>query len=330
LFFDIRSRLGLPNVQGSPTFVGLRTLLDFSLSHLGLMAFMFLDYFDPQTDFSTRMGFELYFPDIFQKYSFRGLAIPEFVEPWLSGTFADIRTQDQILHENDHLVSWSDVHNLFAVIEALFEVVSSPDLLAHFRTIAEQASQEQYTNPGTDSIDPTSEPTGPAQLQNLKAFVYRFWVEVIGGGNIDQLRYFLSNALAMQIIPYMLADMLLSDMSSNALELAQRVSQLPGFIQVVNAYPANAPDYFEFILIFATNWSPEGYESLLRDAQRAGNVDVTRLYLCLTMQGPNDAWDEFAEIFPLQLPVDIEAWYLANGPKCAQLSNRLDRFHMIP
>ncbi|KAJ1976384.1 hypothetical protein H4R35_002728 [Dimargaris xerosporica] len=74
-------------------------------------------------------------------------------------------------------------------------MLDSDDLLQNFENIINQASAAQQGNQGTNSENQTLMTTGDAQSMNPRAFLYQFWLEVIGGGEIEQLRYYLTNVL---------------------------------------------------------------------------------------------------------------------------------------
>ncbi|KAJ1976467.1 hypothetical protein H4R35_002684 [Dimargaris xerosporica] len=289
----------------------------------------FLAYLDPRTPIEVRDQLEREFPDLFQKYSFRGLVLPDFVQPWLLG-FEAVLYQDRTDHSLHSLGRRLNIAKLLRVIEALFSVVTSDDLLDNIRAMTEQAMQEQQGTLATNTISSMPEAIEPVQLQHFKPFVYWFWLKVIGGGNIDQLRYYLGNLLALRTIPYIFAEMLQSGKNDDALKLAQSVSQLPGFIQAVSAYPANAPNYFEFIVMYAIGWQVAGYVDLAHAAQRAGNVNVERLYLCAMQDLPDYPWNKLVETFPLELPADPDTWQYENDLQCMLFLSSLDRNFLLP
>ncbi|KAJ1965489.1 hypothetical protein H4R35_007058, partial [Dimargaris xerosporica] len=221
IFAELRSSLGLPALQGSPTFVGLHTLLEGGQYELLIVTNDFISY-----------------------------------------------------------IELRDVDDIVTVIEALFAVFNSSDSLDNFRVIAEQASHEQQGSPDPDVNDQAPVAAVLAQPRVHKALIYRFWVEVIGGNNINQLRYYLCNLLAFDVILKIINQMLGSGRNDDALELAQRLSQLPGVIQVINAFPANVPSYFEVFILRVTLEQSAGFEDLPHTAQIAGSVDVALLYKC--------------------------------------------------
>ncbi|KAJ1961951.1 hypothetical protein H4R35_007398, partial [Dimargaris xerosporica] len=211
VFYRLRHRLGLPPVRGPPTLVGLRTLLDGAHFEFRGMAFNFLEYFQAislDTD-DSRLYYEAIYPDLFLKYSFQDMAIPNFVKPWINVEFSveDI-PPDSVRHSIAKLGLDASITQLGSVVEALFAVLSSPDLLDNFRTITTRMFPKQQRSQGAHPVNPAPTPANPAKHQQLYAFMHQLWLEVIGGGNLDQLRYYLCNMLAFDVIPSLLGQVL--------------------------------------------------------------------------------------------------------------------------
>ncbi|KAJ1970490.1 hypothetical protein H4R34_006043, partial [Dimargaris verticillata] len=183
-----------------------------------------------------------------------------------------------------------DIGIIVDVIKALFEELNSDDLLANFRTLAEQKGPAQQDNQDVDSTNRVTIKNIPVAYENFREFLFRFWLEIIGGDNVDQLRYYLTNMLVFDTIPLIISQVLESRRYDKAVDLAQQISQLPAYtdfvaehfqpkpnhlesvdvhpatapnlFELASVYPAIVPNYFEFIMFYVT--------------KRYGPVDVVR------------------------------------------------------
>ncbi|KAJ1978799.1 hypothetical protein H4R35_001759, partial [Dimargaris xerosporica] len=134
---------------------------------------------------------------------------------------------------------------LFDVVEALFYVLNSLKLMDNFRAVADQIAQEQQEMHSADSSDPAI--ANQVRPQDFRVFMNQFWLEFIGRGGVKQLRYYLFNFLAYDVIPRILGQVLESPNSSKVMNLADRISKIPYFTRFVETCSTNAPNYFEFI-----------------------------------------------------------------------------------
>ncbi|KAJ1973743.1 hypothetical protein H4R35_003959 [Dimargaris xerosporica] len=160
------------------------------------------------------------------------------------------------------------------VIAAFFEVLRSDGLLKAFQAKAEQA-QKEYDD--SQNVEPPSQSSmAPGRVLALKyrAYVYQLWLEVVGGNDAGQLRYYLRNLLVFQMIPGIIGQVLESATHGNtvdhtkyadALTLAEQIHQIPRFTEIAKAYRKNAPNYFEFIMIYATERKLEGFDGYHED-----------------------------------------------------------------
>ncbi|KAJ1981486.1 hypothetical protein H4R35_000700 [Dimargaris xerosporica] len=256
--------------------------------------------------------FDLQYPDLFQKRSLREWTIPDAVQPWISKEAIRKFQQGGNQPSLSKLGLESGIDHLFAVVEALFEVLKDKTLLRNFQIIApnDQALQ---------ALD-------PAQPQDIRAFMDWCWLKVIGGNNIDLLRYYLGNILVFQIIPDIIRQMLDVNRYTEALELVQRISDIPGFIWVVKESLVNAPNYFEYIIIRAACQEPIVDKKILHDAQHAGQVEVDRLYKCFGGHEPDSPYNALETIFSLQRPDNPEAGQSENQMLCQPLTAKYLRF----
>ncbi|KAJ1971009.1 hypothetical protein H4R34_005878 [Dimargaris verticillata] len=305
--YDLRRSLGLPDMAGSSTQVGLRTLLDGAQLEYRGITHSFISYlsFAASDPTGGRDTFELDFPDLFQKYTFQQLDLPPFVAPWLEVEYDErAASPDNVMHSLINLGSRSGNKYIVAVIKALFEMLGSPELLASFQAL----------------VGPV-----PGAQQNFRAFMHQLWLEVIGGGKGDQLQCFLGNMLAKDVIPGIVSQMLRSGRHAEALSLAKQLGTIDGFVQAVDAYPENAPNLFEFVVIYATARRLDGLDTLLPAAQRSGSADVQMLYNCFEEAGPNSPWKALVRTFHLEPLADAAAWQLANEVQCKPLVSKYMR-----
>ncbi|KAJ1976637.1 hypothetical protein H4R34_003903, partial [Dimargaris verticillata] len=134
-----------------------------------------------------------------------------------------------------------------------------------------------------------------------------------------RLSYYLSNMLAFNVIPRIIGQALDSDSRDNGkynkvLELVQQISQLPDFTERFGPKSVNAPNYFEFIVLYATGQKLENREKLLPIAQKEGRVDVSFLYYCFNQLSKSFlvdgwyAWDGSDGYFKIKLTEYATHW----------------------
>ncbi|KAJ1984420.1 hypothetical protein H4R34_000683, partial [Dimargaris verticillata] len=199
----------------------------------------------------------------------------------------------------------SETKYLVRVVEALFEMLYSDDLLENFQVIVGPAPNEQR---GEESVVSTHQAleviVQRGFCKEFHAFSLWFLLEVIGGGKIDQLRYYLLNMLASTVIPNIIHQVLKSKRITEALELARQISQLPSFKRAVAAYLENAPNYFEFIIDYAARVDLKGFKALLYEAKQLGNIDVQFMHNCHNHCGLSPMMPLLGVILGLQYPSD--------------------------
>ncbi|KAJ1972449.1 hypothetical protein H4R34_005404, partial [Dimargaris verticillata] len=256
VFYNLRIHLDLNRVPGSSDFVGLHTLLDGAHLEYRKITWDFLTYLNPvdSSQRAERDYLETNYPDRFQTYFRRKVVIPSFVNEWFD---TDFNHRGVLLSEAKHSLANlglnPDVDHIVDVVTALFEALDSPKLLENFRTITTQSFP---TLQDGRAVDWTVQASQLAQLKptTFRAFMHRFWLDVIGGNDEHQLRYFLCNMLAYDVIPHMLAQVLQSGKYAEAVKLAKQisktlgVSEIPGSTKEDKPNPKDTPDYFEFIV----------------------------------------------------------------------------------
>ncbi|KAJ1975029.1 hypothetical protein H4R34_004492 [Dimargaris verticillata] len=283
-----------------------------------------MNQFEGTARLSQRLVYDVKNKRLSKPYSFRELAIPSFAEPWIFGGFNKDFQQGTAQWGLSHLDM--ETGELVTVIEALVVVVNSAALLDNFELIAAQASQAQQGHLDRDSNRHALTATGPAQPHDFGAFMYRFWLVIIGGNSIDQLRYYLNHVLANQVIPNIFVRLLESDKHAEALALARGVSRIHGLARAARAYPANALNYFELIVLYVTSRRCNGFEVLVRDIHDAGSIDLQSLYWCYEGYERDSWWSIFETIIPLQPPPDPIAWQRDNRAQCTSLKTKYARF----
>ncbi|KAJ1966499.1 hypothetical protein H4R35_006974 [Dimargaris xerosporica] len=312
VFYDLRRQLGLPAMAGPSTVVGLHTLLEGAQLEYRGMTRNFIAYLDAVASGSTagQAAFELDFPDLFQSHRFRKQDLPPFVMPWLEVEFDEKPVApDSVKHSLANLGLTCGTRYIAEAVKALLEMLFSPDLLANFRAIAGLGPAEQQGAASTD----------PVQPRNYQAFMRRLWLEVIGGGNVGQLRYYLGNLLANDVVPGIISQVLRSGRHAEALELAEQAGQSENLATIAQAYPTNAPNYFEFIVIYATVRRLAGLDALLPVAHRKGKVDALLLCSCFEEPRPDSPWKALKRILRLQPAVDATPGQTASEARCQPL-----------
>ncbi|KAJ1973163.1 hypothetical protein H4R35_004260, partial [Dimargaris xerosporica] len=278
MFASIRQYLGLPIIQGKVLhqylvksgnqgkfeLVGLHTLLDGVQVPLRQMAYSSQLYLWDKRLGNSKLPdyFESTYPQLFGKYPFPDVTTLDFALPWINVQLTEVTVSpDRLKHSLFNLGRNLGVERTVGVIAAFFEVLRSDGLLNAFQVKVEQV-QKEYDD--SQNVEPPNQSSmTPDQVLALKyrAYVYRFWLEVIGNNNVNQLRYYLRNLLVFQVIPGIIGQVLESATHGNtvdhtkytdALTLAKQIHQIPCFAKIAKTYRQNAPNYFEFILIYAT------------------------------------------------------------------------------
>ncbi|KAJ1975206.1 hypothetical protein H4R34_004424 [Dimargaris verticillata] len=268
IFYNLRQRLKLPAIRGMPDFVGLHTLLDGAQLDFRKLFYDYCTYFkhSASNGQSWQDRMDLRYPDRFLAYPLRNVAMPPLTTSCRDFPL-DMKpiTSNKIKHGLVNLGHASpglkpDIQHIIDVVTAFFEALGSLKLLANFKDIVKQASKDFQDSQFLASTDPPSITPGQLLSKEFRAFVYQFWVEVIGNNNEERLRYFLHNLLAFHVIPSIIGQVLESDKSvepdepgryDDTLELAKQIHEIPGFKLVVKSYAENAPNYFEFIMVSA-------------------------------------------------------------------------------
>ncbi|KAJ1980035.1 hypothetical protein H4R35_001286 [Dimargaris xerosporica] len=210
-----------------------------------------------------------------------------------------------------------------AMVEELFEVLASRDLLTNFQAIVDPRRPGPHSSEGGETTDQTPAAANPMQLWDFDVFMHRFWLKVIGGDNAKQLRYYLSNMLVFNVIPQIIGQVLESGERDKALEkalkLADEISQLGGITTFIQDHPGNVPNYFEFIMLYATMQQFDNLDSLLPVIQQKGDVKVYQLYNCFAGFEEEFSLHTWEDIFSLKLPSDFGQWLDENQRDCNPL-----------
>ncbi|KAJ1971148.1 hypothetical protein H4R35_005439 [Dimargaris xerosporica] len=211
--------------------LGLRTLLEGAQIELRSTVKKFHDYLNSHS--RRRDDFDLEYPDLFQQYPFHGLGQPDYFYPQIYANgemhYVDWNSVKHSLGflSRDYLVA-----NILLVVKALFACLNSDKLLLNFNTIIKQASAEKQGDQDLALNNRAPTTAGSHKLEDYRPIIYKFWLEIIGGGEIKQLRYYLTNLLTYNVTPFIMYWMLEAGKTDEVLELAQNISQLPSFISV--------------------------------------------------------------------------------------------------
>ncbi|KAJ1984409.1 hypothetical protein H4R34_000672 [Dimargaris verticillata] len=337
VFNSLRQNLGLPDmkdVTGSPTKVGLRTLLDGAQVEYRAMFALVLRHFESQDNDITAASKSLdtYYPDIYQNGLSQERKPPQFeYPPMFNIRYPFVIDTKDISPSLADLGRMSQPEYIVGVIKALFAMLKNKDdLLKEFEAMVQSEQDELQDSQDVISTDQTEEAAALALTKKHRAFMNRFWLEVIGGGEKERLSYYLSNMLAFDVITRILGQVLESGKQNNgnydkALEIARQISQFSGFTERFGPKSVNAPNHFEFIMLYATAQKLENRDKLLRDAQELGNVDVSFLYNCfkhLSNFSPVDGWKD---IFGINVPSDIGSSSKKNEAQCIRLEKKYNR-----
>ncbi|KAJ1983980.1 hypothetical protein H4R34_000940 [Dimargaris verticillata] len=337
--------------------VGLRTLLDCAQIEFRATFTTVLSYYlsrDGVKNSSPQEYVDTY-PNLFQKFTLAGSDIPT---DSLQKIKANIQYKYVLARSTSHslanLALNSDVTFILKVIVALFEALESPQLLENFRAIAEQMWPELQDDQGVNSNDLAPTAADPAQSDNFHAiakqllsklqgnqgassnshvptamdpsrsypfyvFMYRIWLEIIGGNDVNQLRYYLSHMLAFRVIPHIIGQMIEHGQHAKALELAGKAARTAGVKWVAEQFDSNAPNYFEFIVQYAAiPYTPNNFDLIYYaylGNEGKEKIDVQFLYDCKeSKQG--HSWPIVEDAFKVQHPREYEKWSSKNSSLC--------------
>ncbi|KAJ1975249.1 Ran-specific GTPase-activating protein 30, partial [Dimargaris xerosporica] len=90
----------------------------------------------------------------------------------------------------------------------------------------------------------------------------------------EQLRYYLCNLLAYHVIPGIISQVLELGEYDDALKLAKEIHEIPCITELWNDFADNAPNYFEFIMIYVILRELDEVEDLLVKVRDTGKVDA--------------------------------------------------------
>ncbi|KAJ1979459.1 hypothetical protein H4R35_001503, partial [Dimargaris xerosporica] len=326
-FAKLRYHLDLPNVKGSPTLVGLHTLIDGAVIEYRALTLKVSNYLKPSATNSLfgQNTYEEMYPDLFQKYKFRELDQEALVMlPAESG--CERLYPNGISHSLANLGLTFKTKYLVTVVEMLFDILSELDLLENFQSMVNSASQGQQAGQNKETASQTSIEAAGTIVKSSRALMSQFWLKVINGNDSKMLRYYLCNMLAFDVIPRMIGQVLVSDTRGDkALKLAKQLRQIDGIKQVVKDYDVNAPNYFEFIMLFATRRGLKKYPALAAKAKRQGKVNAQLWYDCYeSIYSPNPlhAWQS---IFKLQPFTGTSSWSSEDHARCNALPHKYMR-----
>ncbi|KAJ1979421.1 hypothetical protein H4R35_001528 [Dimargaris xerosporica] len=263
VFYDLRKNLNLTAMTGSPELVGLHTLLDGAQIEYRAMVSYFHQYLTTlaRNNGNDQKHWESQYPDLFLKYSFRELDWQSLVDLQVVAKIQSVdASPGQVKHSLANLGRTSGTKYIVETVVELANMLFSPDLLEKFPATVDSVSQVQQTDQDMELADQSPAATGQAPPMDHRAFMHWFWLNVIGGGNADQLRYYLCNMLTFSIIPRIVGQVLESDKPGKALELAEQLGQIGGIKRFVKDYDVDAPNYFEFIMLYATQRELKGLE----------------------------------------------------------------------
>ncbi|KAJ1981503.1 hypothetical protein H4R34_002055 [Dimargaris verticillata] len=313
-------RMLLEDTERLPHLIGLRTLLDGAQLEFRAMARSVLKYIAAHHSGSKneRTDHERNYPDVYLKFPFPENDIPSLVSSWANANFGlDMIPTSNVNHGLVKLGRDSGIDQLFDVIDAFFDVLNSRHLLNNFMVIVMQVMREERSSQA--QLVP-----GRVQPEEFPVFLHWFWLVYIGGGNAQQLRYFLHNLLTFTVIPHILGEVLASGKHIMALDLVERINELPGFKKFVAACQTNAPNYFEFIAMYATEQQLHGLETLMSDRRIVKYANIPLLYHCFETDNAESPWAPAEGRFRPQLPADVE-WSDADNSQCQPLREKYTR-----
>ncbi|KAJ1980066.1 hypothetical protein H4R34_002587 [Dimargaris verticillata] len=208
MFNDLRqnlSLLGVNDVTGSPTKVGLRTLLVGAQLEYRVMVVMFMRYIRKQPATGNRDfdSFASYFPDLFQNNFIQGQELPSFHFPSIANDIAHGAIPPKSVHHSlANLGLAPETNDIVGVIKALFAMLKNEDnLLKEFDAMVRSERGELQVDQDVVSTDQTEKAAALASTKKFHAFLDQYWLNGIGGGKEERLSYYLSNMLALSVIP---------------------------------------------------------------------------------------------------------------------------------
>ncbi|KAJ1981446.1 hypothetical protein H4R34_002078, partial [Dimargaris verticillata] len=247
----IRDCIKLPSVDDeTPDQTGLRILLDGAQPEFRDMVVKFNNWLHFADTIQTSE--KLKYPDLFNGYEAKDANV-ELAEALTS--FDYIRPHwvelNIIKYSLFTLGEKWDTTDILDAANALFQSLESKNLLENFKIIGGLP----LNNQGNDSRYQMIMKAESFRRWGRHAPIHQFWLEVICGGKVEQLRYYLTNMLVFNVIPLLISRVLHRN-QNDALDLAHEIMQLHGFTKFVQAdyfkaHPGYAPNYFESIAIYA-------------------------------------------------------------------------------
>ncbi|KAJ1979415.1 hypothetical protein H4R35_001522 [Dimargaris xerosporica] len=208
-------------------------------------------------------------------------------------------------------------------------MLNSLNLPKYLQTLVDPTWQEQQgSQNGQDmtSTKQTPAATDKAPPTDPRAFMNWYWLNIIGGGDVDQLRYYLRDMLAFNVIPGIISQALTSgEHHDKALEIALQISRIPVIERFAKNCRVNALNYFEFIMLYATKNELDGLDTLLPDAQQKGDVNFQFLYNCIRATESTldlSAWETHFELQPF---TDNDSMSVEDRARCTALSSQYNR-----
>ncbi|KAJ1971495.1 hypothetical protein H4R34_005725 [Dimargaris verticillata] len=282
MVIKMREYLSLPNKRERADLAGLRTLLDGAQFEFRDMVYRFRHWINSDSD--TQLSEKLKYPDLFQDYERKKVSKDLYDTLWYDGPY---RTQlinlNEITHGLFRLGEQPDIRDVLANVEALFAALKSEKLPENFKFIGGLPREGEHFEPDfwPQMVDDAQ------KTRDYHVFLHQFWVEFVCDGNDDKLRYYLTNMLVFNVIPLIISQVL-HRKKVDALNLAHKIMQLDGFTNFVKAarfeaHPGYAPNYFEFIMIYAMQQYPSSAEFLHKKILKVTKIDAQFIGECLVL-----------------------------------------------
>ncbi|KAJ1978609.1 mitochondrial Homoaconitase [Dimargaris xerosporica] len=146
-------------------------------------------------------------------------------------------------------IKWGLVDEVTVFIQCFFQAIASPHVAAALK------------------------PLGAARF-------HTYWVDIVGNGDLNRIRYYLGNVMLYHTIPTLLAALVGND----------QVLTVPGFIEQVMALPevqahfaqtpSNRINYYETALLYAAVLDSAYSHQTIQALQKQGNIDLKDILVC--------------------------------------------------
>ncbi|KAJ1977517.1 hypothetical protein H4R35_002266 [Dimargaris xerosporica] len=152
--------------------------------------------------------------------------------------------------------------------------------------------------------------------------LFAAFFEVLDTLKLQKIFKLITNLLLYDVIPGIIAQVLVSDGHDKALEFAKQIHKIHGITREIEGFPMNAPNYFEFIMVHAPARKLAKYQDLLSKVQATKSVDLKLLWGCFRIFSDEFPFHDLNKFFNFETFADPIIWQEDNALRCKLLTSR--------